>query len=523
LRYFFEDCVLDIDKRELRRGADPVSVTPQVFDLLEYLILNQHRVVSKDDLIDAIWKGRIVSDAAVTTRLNAARNAIGDNGESQRLIKTLPRKGFRFVGAVREGPGHTHTPDADTSHGPRGPLALPDKPSIAVLPFANLSGDPEQEYFADGMVEDIITGLSRFRSLFVIARNSSFTYKGRAVDVKQVGRELGVRYLLEGSVRRSANRIRIAGQLIDASSGAHLWADRFEGALEDIFALQDQVTASVLGAIAPRLQQAEIERARRKPTESLDAYDLFLRGLANSYKWTKEGNEEALHFYYKAIERDPDFSAAYAAAAGCFVVRKMLGSVIDREQEVAETRRLARRAVQLANDDAAALAVSGYALAFVAGESDDGAAFIDRALLINPNFAVGWFASGKVKQWLGDIDQSIECFAHAMRLNPIDPRTWFIAEGLAHAHFFADRYDEALKWAKVALRELPDTRGVLLVAAASCAVAGRGEEAKRLTARLLEIDPALRISTLKENLLGPWRPEYVAKYADALRKAGLPE
>ena len=210
-------------------------------------------------------------------------------------------------------------------------LALPEKPSIAVLPFTNMSGDPEQEYFADGMVEDIITGLSRFRWLFVIARNSSFTYKGRAVDVKQVGRELGVRYLLEGSVRKSANRIRIAGQLIDASSGTHLWADRFEGAIEDVFELQDQVTASVVGAIAPRLQQAEIERARRKPTESLDAYDLLLRGMANSYKWTREGNEEALRLFYKAVELDPDFSAAYAAAASCFASGKAFGWLTEQE------------------------------------------------------------------------------------------------------------------------------------------------------------------------------------------------
>ena len=241
----------------------------------------------------------------------------------------------------------------------RPSLPIPDKPSIAVLPFQNMSGDPEQEYFADGMVEDIITGLSRFRSLFVIARNSSFTYKGRAVDVKQVGRELGVRYLLEGSVRKSANRIRIAGQLIDASSGTHLWADRFEGAIENVFELQDQVTASVVGAIAPRLEQAEIERARRKPTESLDAYDLLLRGLANVYKWTREGNEEALRLFYRAIELDPDFSAAYAAAADCFSRRRGFGWLIDREQEVAEARRLARRAVHLGKDDATVLCDAG--------------------------------------------------------------------------------------------------------------------------------------------------------------------
>jgi TolB-like protein/class 3 adenylate cyclase len=407
---------------------------------------------------------------------------------------------------------------------PRPPLPLPDKPSIAVLPFQNMSGDPQQDYFADGMVEEIITGLSRFRWLFVIARNSSFTYKGRTVDVKQVGRELGVRYLLEGSVRKSANRIRIAGQLIDASSGAHLWADRFERTIEDIFALQDQVTANVVGAIAPRLEQAEIERARRKPTESLDAYDFFLRGLANTYKWTRDANEEALRLYYKAIELDADFAAAYSAAGGCFCMRKASGSVIDREREIAEARRLARLAVQLGRDDATVLCDAGHTLAYVAGELDDGAAFQDQALLINPNLALGWATSGWSKVWLGKPDQALERFAHAMRLSPFDPLTWWMQEGMAHAHFFASHYDEAVSWAKMALRELPISGSGLRMAAACCALAGCDEEAKRLVARLLEIDPALTVSNFLLNLLGPYRqPEHLAKYADALRKAGLPE
>src|SRR5262245_55657203 len=405
----------------------------------------------------------------------------------------------------------------------RPSLSIPDKPSIAVLPFQNMSGDPEQEYFADGMVEDIITGLSRFRWLFVIARNSSFTYKGRAVDVKQVGRELGVRYLLEGSVRKSANRIRIAGQLIDASSGAHLWADRFEGAIENVFELQDQVTASVVGVIAPRLRQAEIERARRKPTESLDAYDLFLRGLANIYKWTREGNEEALRLYYKAIELDPDFSAAYAAAASCFGNRKGFGWVINREQEVAEATRLARRALQLSKDDAMVLSSTGYVLAYVARDLDDGAAFLDQALLINPNVALAWSGGGWVKVWLGEPDRAVERFAQAMRLEPIDSAIFGMQVGMAHGHFFAGRCDEALSWAKMALRGLPASHTALRICAASCALAGRDEEAKRMMARLLEIDPALRISNF-QNVLGPYRqPEHLAKYKDALRKAGLPE
>jgi tetratricopeptide (TPR) repeat protein len=337
-----------------------------------------------------------------------------------------------------------------------------------------------------------------------------------------VGRELGVRYLLEGSVRKSANRVRIAGQLIDASSGAHLWADRFEGAIEDVFELQDRVTASVVGAIAPRLERAEIERARHKPTESLDAYDLLLRGQANLYKWTKEGTDEALRFFYKAIELDPDFSVAYAAAALSFCrPHRRSDWIINQGQEVAEVRRLARRAVQLGEEDATVLCDAGYALAYVGKELDDGVAFLDRALFINPNLASGWHFSGWVKVWFGDPDRAVECFAHAMRISPIDPRAFFLQEGMAHAHFFAGRYDDALTWARMALRDLPDSHAALRIGAASGALAGR--EAKSLMARLLEIDPGLRVSNF-QNILGPYgHPEHPAKYAEALRRAGLPE
>jgi TolB-like protein len=276
LLFQFEDYALDTTRRELRCGSVLVSLEPQVFDLLEYLIRNRQRVVSKDDLIASIWNGRIVSESALSNRLNAARSAIGDSGEDQRLIRTVVRKGIRFVGDVRE----RQEPVLVAAEQPTRYPTLPDKPSIAVLPFQNLSGDPEQEYFADGTVEDVITALSRFSTLFVIARNSSFAYKGRVVDVKQVGRELGVRYVLEGSVRKASNQVRITGQLIDAANGAHLWADRFDGKLKDVFDLQDRVTSSVVGAIVPKLEQAEFERVKRKPTESLDAYECFLRGMA---------------------------------------------------------------------------------------------------------------------------------------------------------------------------------------------------------------------------------------------------
>src|SRR6202045_1151856 len=366
LRYLFEEYAFDTDRRELHRGADVVSVAPQVFDLLDYLIRNRERVVSKDNLINAIWNGRSVSDAALTTRLNVARGAIGDSGEDKRLIKTLPRKGFRFVGQVLEAQGAAGAAAADNPEEPPKPaLTLPDKPSIAVLPFTNLSGDPEQDYFADGMAEDIITALSHFKALFVIARNSSFTYKGRAVDVKQVGRELGVRYVLEGSVRKAANRVRITGQLVDTATGAHLWAERFDGGLGDIFDLQDQVTESVVGAIAPAVEKAEIERAKRKPTESLDAYTLYLRGLARLYQFgNRQANDEALRLFNSAIELDPDFAAAYGRAAFCYVIAKNNGWISDTANAIAEVKRLAQRGVGLGKDDAMALAAGGDALGF---------------------------------------------------------------------------------------------------------------------------------------------------------------
>ena len=275
--YLFEDFVLDSDRRELRRGGELLSVEPQVFDLLQYLIRNRDRVVSKDDLMNAVWQGRIVSDATLSSRINAARSALHDNGEEQRLIRTILRKGIRFVGAVREEDGAEAMVAVEQ---PKPGLGLPDRPSIAVLPFVNMSGDPEQDYFADGMVEDIITGLSRIKWLFVIARNSSFSYKGRAVDVKQVGRDLGVRYVLEGSVRKAGNRVRISGQLIEAEDGRHLWAERYDRDLTDVFALQDEITINVVAAIEPNLRRAEIERVRRKRPDNFDAYDLLLRASA---------------------------------------------------------------------------------------------------------------------------------------------------------------------------------------------------------------------------------------------------
>ena len=403
-------------------------------------------------------------------------------------------------------------------------LALPDKPSIAVLPFQNMSGDPEQEYFADGMVDDIITALSRCKALFVIARNSSFTYKGRAVDVKQVGRELGVRYVLEGSVRKAANRVRITGQLVDTATGAHLWAERFDGGLGDAFDLQDQVTESVVGAIAPAVEKAEIERAKRKPTDSLDAYALYLRGLAMFYQFTgRQANNEALRLFNSAIELDPDFAAAYGRAALCYAFARGNGWISVTANDIAEVTRLAQRAVELGKDDAMALAASAWALAFFVRDLGGGAALIDRALGLNSNLAEAWFYGGWMKIYLGEPNLAIERLARAMRLNPLDPRIAAMRAAAAHAHFFLGRYDEAASWAAMALQDNPDYQPGLRIAAASNAMAGRPEQAHKAVARLRQPNPPLWVSTLKD-VVGPYRrPEDLSRFEEGLRQAGLPE
>jgi len=407
------------------------------------------------------------------------------------------------------------------AHRAKEALPLPDKPSIAVLPFDNLSGDREQEYFADGIVEEIITALSRFRGLFVIARNSSFTYKGRAVDVKQVGRELGVRYILEGSVRKAGSRVRIIGQLVDTTTGAHLWADRFDGGLENIFELQDQITASVVGAIAPRLEQAEIERTKRKPTANLDAYDYYLRGLAGVHEWTNESTADAIINFRQAIELDPHFAAAYGMAARCYVLRKSGGWMTDHD--LPEVARLARRAAELGKDDAVALGTAGLALSFFVGLHEDGKALTDRAISLNPNFAMAWMWSGWVRVWLGETETAVERVRHALRLSPKDhPHSYSMFSALAFAHFFAGRKEEAASWAEMAVREKSNLLITLTIAAASSALAGRLEDAARALAQLRQLHPTLRMENLRK-LFPIRRPEDFAKLAEGMRVAGLPE
>jgi TolB-like protein len=520
VRFTFGDYVLDPERRELSHRAAVVPIGPQVFDLLLHLVNHRDRVVTKDELLQAVWSGRIVSESTISSHINAARKAIGDTGEDQHLLRTVARKGFRFVGEVEAGE-HTAGEPRPAKEAPAA-LAFPDRPSIAVLPFHNLSGDPEQEYFADGVVEDIIAALSRMRWLFVIARNSSFTYKGRAVDAKEAGRALGVRYLLEGSLRKTGNKVRITGQLIDTTNGMHLWAERFEGMLEDIFELQDRMAESVVGAIAPQLERAEIERAKRKPTESLDAYDYYLRGVAKLHSGTRESIAAALPLLRQAIELDAEFASAYGMAAWCHFWRKVNGWATDRPREIAEGIRLARLAVEIGRDDAVALTRGGHALAHLAGELDRGIALLDRAVLLNPSLASAWFLGGFLRALHGEPDAAIEHLARAIRLSPLDPELFRMQGGMAMAHFFAGRFDAAADWAEKATGNLPDFLAAVCLQAASHALAGRMDKAARAMERLRTLDASLRISNL-----GEWLPihraEDLARLAQGLRLAGLPQ
>ena len=404
---------------------------------------------------------------------------------------------------------------------PEAPPPLPDKPSIAVLPFQNMSGDPEQEYFVDGLVEEIITGLSHSKALFVIARNSSFTYKSRAVDVRQVGRELGVRYVLEGSVRKAANRVRITGQLIEAANGGHLWADRFDGDLADIFELQDQITTQVAGAIAPRLELAEIERARRKTT-NLDAYDYYLRAWAAIYRFSAEGSKEALSLLEKAIALDPEFALAYASQAVCYFSRRAFSWSDDPAHEAAEAGRTAQRAMELDSSDARVLTFYAQTLIYNVGQLEEAIDCLDRAIRADPNYANAWMWRGNARAYSGDAERAIEDLQRALRLNPLDVTIWIAQTTMANAHFLRGRYEEALFWASMALRQRPNSLSALRVAMAANALAGHLDRAGQLLGRYRELDPDARLTKMRE-----WwwfrREEDVEKYLKGFRLAGMPE
>ncbi len=401
-------------------------------------------------------------------------------------------------------------------------LALPDKPSIAVLPFHNMTGDPEQDYFADGMVDDITTALSRFKSLFVIARNSSFAYKGKSVDTRQVGRELGVRYVMEGSVRKAGHRVRISGQLVEAASGAQLWADRIDGSLENIFELQDSVTAKVVGAIAQSMDSAETDRAKRKPLENLDAYDCYLRGMACLRDQTQAGTDESLALARRALAFDDDFIPACGLIARCHALRFTQGWMDDYDGDKAEIRRMAGKVVAQGQDNAVALAQAGQAMAYVCHDIDAGRDMIDIALRLNQNLASAWAARAQVSGYYGEHETTLEQAEMALRLSPLDSERHLAEIQMAWANFFLFRYDEAIVWSKRTLSHRPNALAAWFAQIMAMALSGQPEEARTMMKRALQVVPTLNADKIRERAAYR-RPEDMEHMMRAFALAGLPD
>jgi TolB-like protein len=500
-----------------------VAVEPQVFDLLVYLLENRDRVVSKDDLIDKIWGGRIVSDSTLTSRINAARKAIGDSGSDQKLIRTVPRKGFRFVGAVLAQlscpAGGSVAEPADRVTAPRSELLIPpERPAIAVLPFVNMSGDREQEYFSDGISEDIITALSRLRWFLVIARNSSFIYKGRSVHISQIAEELGVRYVLEGSVRKSGEQVRISAQLNDVSSGSHIWAERFDRCLADVFAVQDEITESIVGAIEPQLYAAENFRAQRKPPGSLDAWDLVMRGLSYFWRITRQDNVAAQALLEKAIAIDPNYGQALGLLATSHIFGAHMGWA-DMGAVLPIAERAALAAVEADTEDAWAHHGLAYAYLF-ARRYDDAIAEFELALRLNPNFAFAQAFYGATLCYAGRWQEGDLAVRRALRLSPRDPSSTLYCGIAAYAQFIGRNYDEAIRLARESLRQRGDFVGGHRVLTAAAGMAGYDEVAKAALGELRRTQPNVSLAWIANELPMRHRTDQ-EHYLEGFRRAGL--
>jgi adenylate cyclase len=516
LLYFFDEYGLDTDRRELRRGDELLPVEPKVFDLLIYLIDSRDRVVSKEDLIAGVWMGRVVSDSALTSCINAARVTIGDSGESQRLIKTLPRKGVRFVGAVREENGPA---PRDAPASPRPVLAFPDKPSVAVLPFTNLSDDSEQQYFADGLAEDIITRLARLKWLFVSARNSSFTYKGKAVDVKQVGRELGVRYVLGGSVRRSGQRLRIGAELSEASTGLQVWAERYDVDLADFFNLQDQISESVIAAIEPRLFAAEHQRFQSRSPDSLDAWGFVMKAMPYVWDWgSAQEIEIAQALLKRAIDIDSDYARANSLLAWTHAARVQLGWA-DARDVLGTARAMAQRAIQRDSEDPWTHLAAGY-VHMISRGFDQAVKELTEAIELNPSLAFAHVVLGATYGYGGVSDDGLHHCGLAARLSPRDftQAVNFSVRGLCH--FVAGRFTEAVEWEHRAVELRPHFGSAWRTLAAAAGNAGNLNVATRALSEAKRLHPSLSVEWVEKYHPIVHERNRVT-YIEGLRAAGL--
>ena len=522
MQFIFENHVLDASRRELHRGRERVAVEPQVFDLLIYLLEHRDRVASKDDLFASVWGGRVVSDSTLTSRINAARKAIGDSGEDQKLIRTVARKGFRFVGAVQISDAGVDNVDVGgasvENREPGWPTTPHDRPAIAVLPFANMSGDPEQEYFSDGISEDIITALSKLRWFFVIARNSSFTYKGKAVHMNQVGAELGVGYVLEGSVRRGGDRVRITAQLNDVTTGSHLWAEKYDRELADVFAVQDEITEAIVAAIEPQLYAAENFHAQRKPPDSLDAWDLVMRALSHYWRVTRQDNVVAQALLEKAITIDPSYGQALGVLATSYTFSAHMGWA-DMAGMATIAERAALAAIQADSEDPWAHLALGSVFLF-RRRFEDSLAEFELALRLNPNFSLAQGYYGLTLSYCGRWQEGCVAATRALQLSPRDPCSAIFCGISAYSHFVGRKYVEAMRLARQGVRQRGDFVGGHRVLTAAAGMAGQHDVARAALLELERAQPNISLAWIASHM--PIQDQSECEhYLEGFRRAGL--
>jgi TolB-like protein len=533
LDFHFADFEINVARRELRRAGAMVHLEPQVFDLLVHLIRNRDRIVSKDELIEVIWQGRIVSEAALSSRISAARRALGDSGNDQSLIRTMYKRGFRFVGDVEDSISAQAVGAGDAGPSPQAaandavklvpdaePLPLPDKPSIAVLPFQNMSRDPDQEYFADGLTEDIITGLSRQRWFFVIARNSSFTYKGQAIDVRDVAAQLGVRYILEGSVRRADNRVRVTGQLIDAANGNHLWAEKYDRELADIFALQDDITTRVIGSVGPQILVAEAARVQKKPPQSIDAWDLVMQAVPHMWRMSTQEHGRAQELLQRAIALDPNYAHAHALLGWTYITmfnldtRRPIGEFTDKALAAGT------RAVALDDEDPWGHLVVGLGHAR-RRRPELAVRHLSQAVELNPSFALGHAGLGYALACGGQPERGLQALEQAERLSPRDPFLAIYAPVVRYMALFAlERYEETIAVCRSTAALHPHHAGAWRLMTVSLGLLGRIGEAKEALAHTLTLQPDLSNAHVANDTVYA-DPADRARFLEGLRKAGL--
>ncbi len=533
MTYRFAECELDLDRQELRLDGSPRPTEPQVFGLIVFLIENRDRVVSKDELIEAVWAGRIVSDAALNSRISAARQAMGDDGRTQAIIRTIARRGYRFVAEVDAGeatppqagrprPGAGSETASAPGSGPaeaNGPASV-HKPTLAVLPFENLSGERDQFYLADGITEDIITALSKNRWLLVLARNATIAFRDRRPPASEIAAQLGADYLLSGSVRRSGERIRISVELVDGGLGSHIWGERYDRRMDDIFDLQDEITETIAARIEPELATAERRRVKRKPPKSLDAWDHYLLGLAQFYTFEKAGNEKAQALFRRAIELDPEFAEAQARLAYSIVMSMVYFDSEPRASVLDEALEIARRAVALDDQDAVGHFILGR-VHIARREHQKAVQEMEASIRLNPCLAVTYCGLGDALTYTDRIDDALVQFEHAIRLSPHDPYRWGFYSYRALAHLFRGDHEAAAEWAEKAV-DTPNSQywsNAHLVAAHG--YLDRPEATRAAVQELLRRKPNFTRGFARKHLFYLQSEQQIEAYIEGLRRAGI--